>query len=249
MLGAKEKIMINNDNGPKSASPSDESNEIAHADGQIDHSKRRLTKAGLAVSGVMLTLASKSVLAGKNTGYATGGTTFLCTSPSGFSSLNVSAPGKNQSSCLGRTPGFWKEWPTEWGHCTPAFDPGVCTETNPSGACKTFNPNTGTPFHSGVMGRSYPGGFSGLSGSRFGSLSLMGVMVNNDSSLDPANVGAHVAATVLNIARGWIPSTVMSMSTILSIWQSYDSMGYFEPAAGVQWNGADIVVYLKTTMS
>lgn len=237
------------DNDPKSASTSDEQNKIVHTDAQISHSKRKLAKAGLAASGVLLTLASKSVLAGRRTGYATGGTAFQCTSPSGFSSLNVSAPGKTQSSCLGRTPGFWKEWPSEWAHCTPAYDPGVCIETNPSGACKTYNLNTGTPFHSNVSGRSYPAGFSGLSGSRFGVLSLMGVMVNNSSSLDPDNVGAHVAATVLNIARGWIPAEVMEMSTILDIWHDYDTTGSYKPTAGVTWYGADIVTYLKTTMS
>lgn len=237
------------DNDPKSANTSDEQNKIVHADAQISHSKRKLAKAGLAASGILLTLASKSVLAGRPTGYATGGQAFQCTSPSGFSSLNVSAPGKNPPSCLGRTPGFWKQWPEEWAHCTPAYDPGVCTGTNGSGACSTFDPNTGTPFHSNVAGRTYPAGFPGLSGSGFGARSLMGVMVNNDSALDPDNVGAHVAATVLNIARGWIPPEVMTMAIILGIWDDYINTGSYNPTAGVTWYGADIVVYLKTTMS
>lgn len=236
--------MITKDNDPKSASASGEQNEIAHTDANISHSKRKLAKAGLAASGVMLTLASKSVLAGRKDGTGTGLTPFQCTSPSGFSSLNVSAPGKNQNLCLGRTPGYWAQWPEDWANCSPAYDPGVCTDANSSGKCLTFDPNTGTPFHAGVMSRSYPTGFSGFSGTTFGDMSLMGVIVDN-SALDKNNVARHVAATVLNIAHNWIPSDVMTMTTLLGIWDEYlSSGGYYKPTAGVTWNGQQIVCYL-----
>lgn len=238
--------MITNDNDQKSTSASDEQSQTVQANSQIDHSKRRLTKAGLAASGVMLTLASKSVLAGRPTGKPTGRTAIQCTSPSGFTSLNVSAPGKHQSACLGRSPGMWAQWPELW--ISLGYDPGVCTATNGTGMCASFDPNTGTPFHSGVMGRSYPSGFPGFSGTKFGTRSMMAVMVDN-SGTDESNVAMHAVATVLNIANNWMPPEVMTMTTILGIWQSYITLGHYEPTAGVKWYGADIVAYLKSTMS
>jgi len=65
-------------------------------------SRRRFTKAGLAASGVLMTLASRQGLA--------------CTavSPSGFTSMNQSRHSTGTPSC-GLTPGFWKNhdsWPS-----------------------------------------------------------------------------------------------------------------------------------------
>lgn len=66
-------------------------------------SRRRFTKSGLAVSGVLMTLATRPVL----------GQTLVCKSPSGFLSGNASSHG-TPPICQGRSPGYWKEhsyWP------------------------------------------------------------------------------------------------------------------------------------------
>ncbi|TFH07790.1 MAG: hypothetical protein E4H07_08635, partial [Nitrosomonadales bacterium] len=68
----------------------------------IDPSRRRFTKSGLAASGVILTLASRPVLA--NLG---------CKSPSGFVSGNVSAQG-TPLACTGETPDYWGAHPADW---------------------------------------------------------------------------------------------------------------------------------------
>ncbi|MES2103889.1 MAG: hypothetical protein V4634_07695 [Pseudomonadota bacterium] len=65
-------------------------------------SRRRFTKTGIAASGVLVTLASRSVLGCE-----------INTSPSGFVSANQSTHGPQQLS-QGRSPGYWKNhkhWP------------------------------------------------------------------------------------------------------------------------------------------
>lgn len=70
--------------------------------GEINESRRRFGKSGLAASGVLLTLASRPVLGCE-----------VCKSPSGFLSGNLSTHG-GPSICEGRSPGYWKNqtsWP------------------------------------------------------------------------------------------------------------------------------------------
>lgn len=69
----------------------------------VDESRRRFAKSGLAVSGVMLTLASRPVLGAWGT----------CQSPSGFTSGNVSSHG-TPTTCGGRIPSYWGTHPDEW---------------------------------------------------------------------------------------------------------------------------------------
>lgn len=69
---------------------------------KIGESRRRFTKSGLAVSGVLVTLASRPVLGSE-----------VCKSPSGFLSGNLSTHG-TPPVCAGRSPGYWKNhssWP------------------------------------------------------------------------------------------------------------------------------------------
>src|SRR5690606_27745011 len=70
--------------------------------GRVNQSRRRFGKSGLAVTGVLATLASRPVL----------GTDLVCKSPSGFLSGNLSTHGPAPV-CAGRSPGYWKnhKWP------------------------------------------------------------------------------------------------------------------------------------------
>jgi len=68
---------------------------------QVNGSRRRFTASGLAASGVLLTLASRSVMA--NTAQT----------PSGFASGNNSVHCQ-QSITQGRSPGYWKNYPKMW---------------------------------------------------------------------------------------------------------------------------------------
>ncbi len=70
--------------------------------GQVNESRRRFGKSGLAASGMLITLASRPVLGAE-----------VCKSPSGFLSGNLSTHGAPPI-CEGRSPGYWKtrtSWP------------------------------------------------------------------------------------------------------------------------------------------
>jgi hypothetical protein len=97
------------------------------------------------------------------------------------------------------------------------------------------------------------------SGSNQQSLTLMQVLWLNNKSyspkiIDPDNLGAHIVASLLNAQSGKTPSTILSASAVIGIWNEWmshggPSGGYFEPTAGVQWGSAQIVNYLTSLMS
>jgi len=69
---------------------------------QVNESRRRFGKSGLAASGMFVTLVSRPVLGCE-----------VCKSPSGFLSGNLSTHGAPPV-CEGRSPGYWKthtSWP------------------------------------------------------------------------------------------------------------------------------------------
>lgn len=192
-----------------------------------DESRRRFTKSGLAVSGVLLTLASRSALGG-------GG---ICKSPSGFLSGNASQHG-TPSICDGRTPGYWGT-NTDSKHKWPSpYETGKCTDHTHS--LDYQNWSGGTRFNDPYLGF-YCGGF----GANLASYSMMQVILlggNGDSS----QLGAHIVSALLNARMGWTP--VLTEAQVRAIFNEYDLKGYFEPTAGVKWYPADIVDYLKSTM-
>lgn len=63
---------------------------------------------------------------------------------------------------------------------------------------------------------------------------------------DPYQLGAHIVAALLNARKGWTP--VLTEAQVINMFNEWDQNGYFEPTAGVHWDGEDIVEYLQTTM-
>ena len=188
----------------------------------VDVSRRKFTGAGLGVSAIF-TLASQPVL-------ATGG---ICKSPSGFQSGNLSQRG-TPVTCIGRTPGYWGTHPADW---PLPYKPGTC-KIMVNGTCKEWK-SDGTYFHPLFAGSK----FKNTDGS---SKTLMQVIWLGGNG-DPYQLGAHIAAALLNAKKGWTP--VLSEAAVINIWNEYAAKGYFEPTAGVQWNAEQIVNYLKTTMT
>jgi hypothetical protein len=79
--------------------------------------------------------------------------------------------------------------------------------------------------------------------------SMMTVVAHVDpaKSIDKNNVAMHIVATLLNVRSGLIK--VLTEERVLSIWNEYNTKGYFTPQAGANpWYGPDIVVYLTSTM-
>jgi hypothetical protein len=190
-----------------------------------DQSRRRFTQSGLAVSGVILTLASRPVLAE------------VCASPSGFQSLNatanpgVSHTGKHQGVCTGRSASFWMDNPGSW----------------PAGyvSGKSQNENEGVSnkrsASSGKTGTLFRDAFRTTS-SLYSKYTLLEVLQMKN---DPHQLGAHLVSALLNAAAGLTP--VLSTEKVITICHEYDQKGFFEPSAGIRWYPIDIVFYLKST--
>jgi hypothetical protein len=95
--------------------------------------RRRFTKSGTALSGVILTMASRNGMA----------TTVGAMTPSGFISAtaNSHSPGTSK---LGRSPGYWKTHPQAWptAHTDPQLKFGrvfTCSTSSPLYNCTLLN--------------------------------------------------------------------------------------------------------------
>jgi len=180
--------------------------------------RRRLLHGGLGTTPLLLTLVSRPVLG-----------QVACTSPSGFVSMPTSVHGTPQT-CMGRTPGYWKQdqkfpdWPS------PPYYP--VTTTGPGGhAATTFNSVFGTPSPYDNK------------------TTFLDVLRTEDyttSAGPPHDVARHCVAELLNIQKGWVP--VLTKDQVKNIWRSFYTLGYFEPTAGVRWDHTQIVAYLTSTM-
>jgi hypothetical protein len=99
-----------------------------------------------------------------------------------------------------------------------------------------------------------PGGCGEGGASRFkdyfnpelvGNPTLLAVLEQNESE-----VAKYVVAALLNYAAGLVPDTVLRESTIKHIWNEFaTSGGFFTPARAASWTQAEIVDYLKSTMT
>jgi len=198
-----------------------------------NQSRRQFALAG---SAVLLTVASRPVLA----------TGQVCNSPSGFISGNVSQHG-TPNYCAGRTPGYWMtkmhwaEWPSPYYTCGTLKDGTTCNKWD------DWN-NDGTTFKDQFS-------CSGLNWNNYANYgteqhpkyySMMQVLWMTGSQ-DPAQLGAHIVAALLNAKKGWTTG-VLTEQGVKDIWNEYNSKGYYEPTATVKWYPADIVAYLQSTM-
>ena len=152
----------------------------------------------------------------------TGGGGFQCRTPSGFVSMPTSGHGKPLI-CRGVSPGFWKA-PQHFDEWPKPFY-AVKTKYH---AATTFS-----PFFSNSP---YPASTTFL-------------QVLETGGGPPNSVARAVVATVLNIASGRVPTTVLTIALVKTIWTDYRTKGYFEPTAGVKWYHSEIEEYLQSTYS
>lgn len=142
----------------------------------------------------------------------------LCKSMSSMLSGNLSA-NHIHVECAGRSPGYWKNRPSAWN--------GALTI-----------PSTKFQDLFGTSSRT-----SALNG-----YTCMEVVTANafPREKDPDNVAMHIMATWLNVRSGKI--SFLTENQVRAVWNSYSANGIYQPAAGVIWNGYQIVDYLKKTM-
>ncbi|MBI5753219.1 MAG: hypothetical protein HZA59_13915 [Hydrogenophilales bacterium] len=150
-----------------------ESDQDAKNQTQVDESRRQFTKvSAIATSGVLITLASRPVLANQ------------C-SISGMQSGNTSHPG--MVTCEGCTPGFYlnPNGRTRWS----SYTPGNCVQKHSGhGACEWDN--SGTKFH------------SVFNGDLYGNLTMAEVIqLTGQPGNDKYQLGAHAVASLLNALR------------------------------------------------
>lgn len=74
-------------------------------------------------------------------------------------------------------------------------------------------------------------------------------VVDPNGGYDP--VARHLVAALLNTSTNppKTPAAILTPSTVKSIWTSYATNGYYEPTAGVRWNGMRIVEWILTTFT
>ena len=181
--------------------------------------RRRLLKAGAAATPVVMTLLSRPAFGWNSANQ--------CKTPSGFLSGNLSQTG-NAQYCSGVTPGYWKQ-PQFFANWPAPYYPTTVTGVGGHQATK-FHPL-------------FAGSFFIVNGH---SETLLDVLQNSAGGGTYA-LGCHIAAALLNAAKGWTP--VLSVAQVKNIWAEFDSQGYFEPSAGIHWDAAQIVTYLQSTMT
>jgi hypothetical protein len=228
------------------------------ADDQINfsgESRRRFATSGLAVSGIILTLASRPVL----------GQTF-CESPSGFISGNTSHHGACPSASIVA------------GKLVTNQDETFITAFPNSSQSNTYNNkrlsemltipwpepqlatvNAPVQVEKGKLGAaSYMTTFSASSGSN--SSVQKGKGTNNKTVQTSASVMAppnppfqtqellqHIVKALQNARSGATP--YLSADTIQSMFYEWQNHGTFSPTANVNWNASEIIYYLKQTQN
>ena len=194
----------------------------------VDSSRRRFTKAGLAATGVILTLASRPVLANTD-----------CRSPSAWASANMSAHFKYNEMCFGNYPDYYANNPQAWGGTQ--YLPGTYNDnkenSNSNGSSNSNgNPSSTNNVDNWVGGTQFQEAFPGSR--RYPGRSMMQVLWMQDP------MGGYLCAALLNAALGLTPP--LTETRIVDMCLEYETKGYFEPTAGVHWFEGDIIFYLES---
>jgi hypothetical protein len=187
--------------------------------------RRRFLTGGAALAPAVLTLSSQPALAG------------TCFSPSRSLSKNmsVSQAGK-YGDCRGMSPGNYK------------------TQTTPGTPSYNWPP---TPAPATAFHQLFSGGLFKVQLETGGTRSLTLLEVLNLPTKptgvasvpeDPSKLGFHVVGAYLNIQKGLVPPVVLTTTGLLTIWDEYVLRRYYEPTAGVKWDAATIVSYLKNSL-
>ena len=235
-----------------------EKQQLPHdADDQIKfsgESRRQFATSGLAVSGIILTLASRPVL----------GEAF-CSTPSGFVSGNTSQHGE----CPVIPPGvtlppdpnetFIAAFPMS-NPSNTSYNSRRCVDimANVWTEPQTTNVDSSVQVAKSKLGAaSYMMGTRSSSGSNY--LTQKGKGSNNITSPTPTAVVAppdlppyqtqvllqHLVKALYRARSGATP--YLSQDTIRSMFYEWQSRGVFSPTASVDWNAAQIIDYLKQT--
>ena len=181
----------------------------------VDPSRRRLAKAALFATPIVLMTKSRSVLAMNN----------ACT-VSGLDSGNISSNRQDIDPCKtgdykGLTPGYWGQHPDEW---PIGYFAGSCTDgmSGPHCSLNSYD-NDGTKFNDNMKGFFGDTAFFmyDMSGTIMGPETMMQV-IQKEGNDDKYQLGAHSAAALLNSIRfdGNFP---YSPAEVVELYNAYHS--------------------------
>ena len=193
-------------------------------------SRRRFNRAGVGASAVVMTLASRSVLAN-----------MACTTASGFHSANMSHHGDAEAAnvqCIGLNPQGWmatREWiPGRAENFTKTF-----------GTIARDELTVGTPV-APLMNRGT--GSNGATSLSSSTLQLKEATLEQAmSGSDTPPVVKHLIAALLNARSN--KSTNPSAEIVLQIFAQWNSTSEYEVSAGVKWGTDQIIEYLSYTQT
>jgi hypothetical protein len=187
-------------------------------------SRRRFTRAGVGASAVVMTLASRSVLAN-----------MACTTASGFHSANMShqgRPGDAPIMCDGLS---YREW-----MATADWNPPKTFSFQQAFGC--------VPRPDLIAGAPVTG--TGITDTGNGSSTLL----LQDATLQQAMFGSqtplvvkHLIAALLNASSG--KSTYPTLQSVKDIFADWNVNNTYQVSAGVKWTTEDIIEYLSYTQT
>ncbi len=220
-------------------------------------SRRRFATSGLAVSGIILTLASRPVL----------GQTF-CESPSGFISGNTSHHGACPAVVAGKfitnpDETFIAAFPKS-SQSNASYNNKRLSDmlTIPWPEPQLAKVNSPVQVEKGKLGAaSYMTTFRAPSGSNFSaqkgkgtnsikvptSTTSASVIAPPNPSFQTQELLQHIVKALQNARSGSTP--YLTEDTIQSMFYEWQHDGTFSPTANVNWNASEIIYYLKQTLN
>lgn len=230
-------------------------------------SRRRFATSGLAASGIILTLTSRSVLGAS-----------VCLSPSGFISGNTSTHG-DLPLCEGRSASFYSA-STDSKGSKASFSSASTVDTLLNAKFKAVFPNSSNPLYDdrllsfmlttpwpepsitsvqvqkqqlGAASLLLSGSSrlsSGSSSKKQSSPTSTSTSTTSSSLANPPGptqeLLKHLVVAFLNARNGYTPFlTEATIQSIFNEWQA--SGGNFSPTAGVTWDTSQIIKYLSLT--
>jgi|GEM_PF-678666 len=217
-------------------------------------SRRRFATSGLAVSGVILTLASKPVL----------GQSAFCLSPSGWVSGNTSqhGPCTNPQPTVLLPPDpneqFLSAFPlstsdTSYNNrllsemlTTPWPEPQPESVVAP--VQQVQKNQLGAASYMAALGASSGSKFKkGTGTNTLQSPTVASVIAPPNPPFQTQELLKHLVIALFRARNGATP--YLSVSTIQSMFYEWQASGTFAPTAGATWNAAQIIEYLQLTQS
>lgn len=181
--------------------------------------RRRALRAGIAVTPVVMTVASRPVLGAA-----------ACQSPSGMLSGNLSHPATG-GVCAGRTPGYWKNYNVGPGHPWPApyypVDNYTATGQVATVFCNVFVTATCR----------YPGS------------TFLDVLKQGGGGLDALARHIVAALLNASTDPPIVPIEILPVATIKAMWQQCVTNGCYSVNATVCWNPDQVTTYLQSTQT